>query len=191
MPTSLPCRFSVVGSWIWKKNSSRSRYEVCSGSKMISIASACVAVVAVGRVRDVAAGVADPRREHARPLADQILHPPEAPSGEDRLLDGCVHVFHPPIRCLTMSNEGRVDVVPGQRGDSEIAATTLPSKERLPRSWSSLPSTTLSNVRRTSSPRSHPSSSTRIVRTTPPPRTRARFPWARCRRRRAMPLGAR
>ena len=117
-------------------------------------------VIAVGGVWDVAAGVADARRQHSGALSDQILHPPEAPSGQDRLLDGCVHVFHPPIRCLTMSNEGRVDVVPGQRGDSEIAATTLPSKERLPRSWSSLPSTTLSNVRRTWSPRSHPSSST-------------------------------
>ena len=29
--------------------------------------------------------------------------------------DCCVHVLHPPVRCLTMSNEGRVDVVPGQR----------------------------------------------------------------------------
>src|SRR6185312_9788044 len=38
---SLPWRFSVVGSWIWKKNSSTSRYEVCSGSNTISIASAC------------------------------------------------------------------------------------------------------------------------------------------------------
>jgi hypothetical protein len=27
-PESLACRFSVVGSWIWKKNSSRSRYDV-------------------------------------------------------------------------------------------------------------------------------------------------------------------
>ncbi len=42
MPMSLPWRLSVVGSWIWKKNSSSSRYEVCSGSKTISIASACV-----------------------------------------------------------------------------------------------------------------------------------------------------
>ena len=42
MPTSFPWRFTVVGSWIWKKNSSSSRYDVCSGSKVISIASACV-----------------------------------------------------------------------------------------------------------------------------------------------------
>src|SRR6478752_3997701 len=37
---SLPCRFLVDGSWIWKKNSSRSRYEIWSGSKTISTASA-------------------------------------------------------------------------------------------------------------------------------------------------------
>ena len=33
---SLPCRFSVDGSWIWKKNASTSRYEVSDGSKTIS-----------------------------------------------------------------------------------------------------------------------------------------------------------
>ena len=42
------------------------------------------AVVAVGRVGDVAAGVADPGRDHPGPLADEVLHPPEAASGQDR-----------------------------------------------------------------------------------------------------------
>ena len=49
------------------------------------------AVVAVRRVRDVAARVADPRRHDAGPLPDQVLHAPEAPAGEDRLL---VHSAH-------------------------------------------------------------------------------------------------
>src|SRR5262245_30838423 len=42
-----------------------------------------VAMVAVRRVRDVAARVTDPRRDHARPLSDEILHPPKATPGED------------------------------------------------------------------------------------------------------------
>ena len=33
---------SVVGSWIWKKNASKSRNDVSPGSNVISIASACV-----------------------------------------------------------------------------------------------------------------------------------------------------
>jgi hypothetical protein len=41
-------------------------------------------VVAVGGVGCVATGVADPRREHAGQLADEVLHPPEAASGQDR-----------------------------------------------------------------------------------------------------------
>jgi hypothetical protein len=39
---SVPCRLGVVGSWIWKKNSSRSRKLVWLRSNVISIASACV-----------------------------------------------------------------------------------------------------------------------------------------------------
>ena len=42
MPDVVALAVGVVGSWIWKKNSSRSRKEVCSGSNVISIASACV-----------------------------------------------------------------------------------------------------------------------------------------------------
>src|SRR5262245_34038726 len=43
-----------------------------------------VAVVAVGRVRRVAARVADARLDHARILAEEVLHAPEAAAGEDR-----------------------------------------------------------------------------------------------------------
>src|ERR687898_2414252 len=53
------------------------------------------AVVAVRRVRDVAAGVAHPRRQNARSFPDEILHAPEAAAGKDRLLDS-VHVPPPP-----------------------------------------------------------------------------------------------
>src|SRR6266536_699923 len=83
---SLPCRFFVVGSWIWKKNSSSSRYDVRAGSKVISMAWAGVrAVVVIRRTLHVAAGVTDPRAEHARTLADTVLHSPETPPGEDGL----------------------------------------------------------------------------------------------------------
>ncbi len=41
------------------------------------------AVVAIGRVRHVAAAVADPGRDDAVHLADQVLHAPEAAAGED------------------------------------------------------------------------------------------------------------
>ena len=47
------------------------------------------AVVAVGRVGHVAAGVADPGRDHAGLLADQVLHSPEAAAGQDRFFSGC------------------------------------------------------------------------------------------------------
>jgi hypothetical protein len=43
------------------------------------------AVVPVGRVRHVAAGVADPGRQDAGELADEILHAPETAAGEDGL----------------------------------------------------------------------------------------------------------
>ncbi len=48
------------------------------------------AVVAVGRVRHVAARVSDARGDDAVELADQILHAPEAAAGEDCFL--CSHV---------------------------------------------------------------------------------------------------
>src|ERR1700677_4216807 len=43
-------------------------------------------VAPVGRVRLVATGVADPGRDHAGELADEVLHAPEAAAGEDGLL---------------------------------------------------------------------------------------------------------
>src|SRR5210317_337018 len=41
VPTSAPCLFSVVGSWVVIKTSNRSRKEIISGSKLICITSAC------------------------------------------------------------------------------------------------------------------------------------------------------
>src|SRR5215218_7176301 len=53
------------------------------------------AVLAVRRVRDVAAAVAHPRRQNARSFPDEILHAPAAAAGKDRLLRS-VHVPPPP-----------------------------------------------------------------------------------------------
>src|SRR5829696_7767030 len=53
------------------------------------------AVVAVGGVGDVAAGVAHPGREDPWALSDQVLHSPETPSGQDRLLPLLTHRFAP------------------------------------------------------------------------------------------------
>src|SRR5690348_16855269 len=58
-------------------------------------------VVPVGRVRDVAAGVTDSRRDDARPLAEEILHAPEAAAGQDRGLAQFTH-DDPPIRLLVV-----------------------------------------------------------------------------------------
>src|SRR5262249_53905347 len=52
------------------------------------------AVVAVRRVRDVAAAVADPRRDHAWLLAEEVLHPPEAPAGKDGRLGRTAHAVN-------------------------------------------------------------------------------------------------
>jgi hypothetical protein len=48
------------------------------------------AVVAIGGVRDVAAAVADARGHDAGLVAEQLLHPPEATAGEDRIFVGHV-----------------------------------------------------------------------------------------------------
>src|SRR5205814_1892970 len=49
-------------------------------------------MVAVGRIRNVAAGVADPCRNDAGSLPKEILHSPETSSGKDRLLNSVPHV---------------------------------------------------------------------------------------------------
>src|SRR3954447_9438035 len=49
------------------------------------------AVVAIGRVGDVAAGVSDARRDDAGTLAQQVLHPPEAAARQDRRLGRLGH----------------------------------------------------------------------------------------------------
>ena len=48
-------------------------------------------MIPIRRVGDVAARIPDPRRDDAGPLADEVLHPPEAPAGENRLLELCIH----------------------------------------------------------------------------------------------------
>src|SRR5581483_7621404 len=49
------------------------------------------AVVAVRGVRDITPAVAHPGRDDAGAPADKVLHPPEAPTGEDRLLGPLAH----------------------------------------------------------------------------------------------------
>ena len=49
------------------------------------------AVIAIGGVRDVAAGVADAGRDHARIAAQQVLHAPEATPGQNRAFGGPCH----------------------------------------------------------------------------------------------------
>ena len=41
-------------------------------------------MIAISRVRHLAAAVTDPRRYDARVAPDQALHTPEAPAGQDR-----------------------------------------------------------------------------------------------------------
>ena len=83
-PMSLPCRFFVVGSWIWKKNSSSSRYDSFARIEDDLDRLGMRAVIAVRRMRHVAAAVADARRHDAGQLADQVLHAPEAAARENR-----------------------------------------------------------------------------------------------------------
>src|SRR3546814_7439967 len=56
------------------------------------------AVVAVGRVRHVAAGIADAGRDDAGQLADQVLHAPEAATGQNSSLGNSAlgHLRYPP-----------------------------------------------------------------------------------------------
>jgi hypothetical protein len=49
------------------------------------------AVVAVGRIWNVASGVAHPSRDDSALLPEEILHSPEAASGQDRFLKSSVH----------------------------------------------------------------------------------------------------
>ena len=88
VPTSLPWRFFVVGSCMRKNHfSSRSAYESLLGSNTTRTDSAWPVVpvvhVLVRRVRGRAARVADLGLEHARDLAQELLHAPEAAARQD------------------------------------------------------------------------------------------------------------
>src|SRR3954447_4372856 len=54
-----------------------------------------IAVVAIGRVRHLTAGVADPGRDYAGIPAQQILHAPEAAAGKDCAFRRNCHVRSP------------------------------------------------------------------------------------------------
>src|SRR5262249_24227553 len=63
-------------------------------------------VIAICRIRHVAAGVPDAGRDHARLFPDQVLHPPEAPTGKHGPLGRrCRHLLAPSF--------GTVHNVPG------------------------------------------------------------------------------
>src|SRR4029453_4657426 len=53
-------------------------------------------VIAVGRVRNIAAAVANASGKNPGPLPEKILHPPEASTGENRRLSCLAHFAPPP-----------------------------------------------------------------------------------------------
>src|SRR5215470_11400818 len=62
------------------------------------------AMVAVGGVRHVAARVTDPRRDHARTLADEVLYPPEAAASQDGLLSLAAHLLALPVSSVSSNS---------------------------------------------------------------------------------------
>src|SRR5690606_39023824 len=78
------------------------------------------AVVAVRRVRHVAAGIADPCPYYARQLADQILHAPKAPACEDRRF-GSRHGRWSPSR----ASPADASIVPRDRAARSVAMPRL------------------------------------------------------------------
>ena len=70
------------------------------------------AVVAVGRIGNVAPGVANPRAQDARLLANEILDPPKATAGEDGSFTCRVHVFSDDLAMRSSSGENHAK---GQR----------------------------------------------------------------------------
>src|SRR4051794_35208139 len=85
------------------------------------------AVLAVGRVGDVAAGVSDTRRDDARTLAQQVLHPPEAAARQDRLLGRPSHrsLLAPADRA---GRAGTVTIVFPLRRSGGLSALTASSR---------------------------------------------------------------
>jgi hypothetical protein len=51
-------------------------------------------MVAVRGVLDVTARVTNPRRDNTGSLPEEVLHSPEAATGEDGLVNGCAHERH-------------------------------------------------------------------------------------------------
>src|SRR3984957_10710516 len=61
------------------------------------------AVIAIGRVGHVAAGIADARGDHTRLLAQQILHAPETTTGQNRFFRLSTHALAPFSFALSFS----------------------------------------------------------------------------------------
>src|SRR4051794_34174105 len=81
------------------------------------------AVVAVGRVGDVAAGVSDARRDDAGALAQQVLHSPEAAARQDRLFGRLGHRWLLPSAERSVEAGPRMIVLPVIRSVGLRAAT--------------------------------------------------------------------
>src|SRR4051812_23113735 len=120
------------------------------------------AVVAIGRVGNVAAGVSDARRDDARPLAQQVLHPPEAAARQDRLLSRVGHRSLLAFAERAGEPGARMIVFPLRRSvglraataSSRVATASMlvrsrPSRTRwtISLSWARLDSTTKSTAR--------------------------------------------
>src|SRR5207248_9977946 len=65
------------------------------------------AVGPVSGVGDVAAAVPDPRRDDAGPLADEVLHAPEAAPGEDGGLGLVAHCDAPSVAVPSSTRRSR------------------------------------------------------------------------------------
>jgi hypothetical protein len=96
VPTSLPWRLSVVGSWIEKKTPSSSSYGRTAGSNVhahdFGVPGAAAANVVVGGLGRLSAHVARFDRFDALQLVEYRLEAPEATSGEGRDL---THLYSP------------------------------------------------------------------------------------------------
>src|SRR3954454_20922098 len=79
------------------------------------------AVVPIRRIWNLAARVADASRDDSRPLPEEILHSPEAPSGKDRLLEtfagGSGHVL---VRFAHQVHVSKVATVGSRSGNAGV-----------------------------------------------------------------------
>ena len=113
---------------IRKTSSSRSRYEVCSASKTLSIPSPWVPWLRYVAYGTPPTCVAAARRQHAGPPPDQVLHPPEAPDPvQDPVLEDLVH--------LALSSRHVFAPRRGRRAGERLPLRPLRSPGYMPIAW--------------------------------------------------------